>query len=297
MKKFTALIAVLYILGTVLVGCAEAKGGPPEPAGTVHVPASPVTSPAPSASEPGAPAPAPAPPPTPTPKPFSELAPTTHMSFEELVGDNGIYEFPESYPPASTYRLVVDIYHQVVMAFSKDQDGKYTVPERYMVCTSGASKTPTPIGTFKTGSHKVRFGLFVSSNVYGQYWTQVTGRIYFHSLLYTNRNANTYTSSSYKLLGKRGSHGCIRLLVPDARWVFYHIAPGTTVEIRRGSKSDQATAKIKEQLTRAALPKKRPKLVPGKIPNTDNWTIEELKAQLPLPPASSEAPSENGGSD
>lgn len=211
-------------------------------------------------------------------KSFSQLAPTTRMPFVELVGDNGNYNPIKRYPAADKYKVVVDIYHQVVMAYSKDANGKYTVPERYMICTTGGPNTPTPTGVFKAGTHRPRFGEFVNDGVYGQYWTQVTGKIYFHSILYTQRNASTYTVSSYNLLGNRGSHGCIRLLVPDVRWIYYHIGPGATVEIRQGSKSDTATANIKRQLVRAAAPSKRPNA--NNVPSTDNWSISGLNAQL-----------------
>ncbi len=201
---------------------------------------------------------------------IKRLAPTTGMTFEELVGDNGIYESPVAYPSPGTFRIVIDVYHQVVLIYQRDQKDAYTVPVRFMVCSTGAQKTPTPRGTFSSGSHKVRFGLFVNDGVYGQYWTQITGKIYFHSLLYTKKDAQYYTSS-YSKLGQRASHGCVRLLVPDARWIYYHIAPGTEVEIRRGSKEDVETAFIKENLTRPKRPKNRPKLDPGKVPDTDNW--------------------------
>ena len=205
------------------------------------------------------------------------LAPTQDMGFEELVGDNGIYQKPTGWPPADTYLTVVDVYHQVVSVYSRDENGEYTVPVRYMVCTSGAAETPSPLGTFKMGGHRVRFGYFSSSGVYGQYWSNITGRIYFHTLLYSKRSAETYTESSYRRLGTRGSHGCVRLLVPDARWIFYHLAPGSTVEIRRGSAEDTATAAIKELLVRAELPKERPDIRPGSVPYTDNWRISELR--------------------
>ncbi len=212
---------------------------------------------------------------------FAKLAPTTLMTFEELVGDNGDYEEPTAYPAPDTFHVIVDITHQVVLVYKKDAAGAYTVPVRYMVCSTGASKTPSPRGVFATGKHKVRYGLFVNDGVYGQYWTNVTRRIYFHSLLYTKKNAKTYTTSSYNNLGKRASHGCIRLLVPDARFLYYHLAPGSTVEIRKGSKDDIYTAKIKEQLIRPALPKERPDLVKGEIPNTDNWRIDTYLQQYP----------------
>ena len=208
------------------------------------------------------------------------LAPTTSMTFEELVGDNGVYESPGAYPVPGTFRMIIDIYHQVVMVYRRDNTGAYTVPVRFMVCSTGAIKTPTPRGTFSSGSHKVRFGLFVNDGVYGQYWTQISGKIYFHSLLYTKKDAKYYTTS-YSKLGQRASHGCVRLLVPDARWIYYHIAPGTEVVIRRGSKDDLETAFIKKNLTRPKRPTNRPKLTPGDIPSTDNWSIATYLQNYP----------------
>ena len=207
---------------------------------------------------------------------FADLAPTVHMSFAELVGDNGVYEEPDQWPEAGTYRLVVDVTHQVVLAYAADETGAYTVPVRYMICSTGAKGTSSPIGTFHMGEHRVRFGKFVHDNVFGQYWSNITGRIYFHSLLYTKQDASTYTKTSYNKLGSRASHGCIRLLAPDARWIWYHAGPGTEVEIRQGSRDDEETAAIRAQLTRPPLPAQRPSLTPGGVPDTDNWQISDL---------------------
>lgn len=210
-------------------------------------------------------------------KSFAQLAPTTRMSFAELVGDNGDYNSIKKFPAVGTYKLVVDLYHQVVIAYSKDRKGKYTVPVRYMVCTTGGPKTPTPVGTYRAKDARRRFSQF-STGEYAQYWMKVVGEIYIHSLLYSRKNANYYMPSSYRLLGSRGSHGCIRLLVPDARWVYYHMTPGSYIQIRTGSKNDKTTANIKKQLTRAALPKKTPNC--KNVKSTDVWSIASLNAQL-----------------
>lgn len=207
---------------------------------------------------------------------FSDLAPTTKMTFEELVGDNGIYDELEAMPEAGTYRLIVDLYHKVVMAYTKDENGKYTKPVRYMLCGVGASNTPTPTGTFKMENYRLRYEIFNGTNCYGQYWSILKGRIYFHSILYTSFNAKDYTETSYDNLGKAVSHGCIRLTVPDARWIYYNVAPGTEVEVRKGSANDKETAAIRKQLVLPKRPSKRPNLVKGEIPDTDNWTIDEV---------------------
>ena len=207
------------------------------------------------------------------PLPFSELAPTPTMAFEELVGDNGVYADETQIPPvpaADTYMLIIDEYHQFGTVYKKDESGAYTVPVRYLVVSSGARKTPSPKGTFDMGDDYVRFGLFVSHGVFGQYWRQITRNIYCHSQIYSARNAQSYTSS-YNDLGKRASHGCVRMLVPDARWVYYNLGPGTVCEIVRGDKDDAASAAIKAQLVFPDRPGQRPQLQPGNIPVTEAW--------------------------
>lgn len=207
---------------------------------------------------------------------FEDLAPTVNMSFEELVGNTGVYGFPEGFPVPETYRITVDLYWHVVMVYRQDENGKYTLPVRYMICSSGADSSRTPTGTFKMKSYRVRNSIFNNTTSYAQYWSLITGRIYFHSILYTSLNASDYTVSSWNALGKNVSHGCIRLTVPDARWIWYNCAPGTVVEIRSGSSKDTETAAIREKLKLAKAPDTRVKLKEGQIPWTDNWTIEDV---------------------
>ena len=76
---------------------------------------------------------------------FSTLAPTVNMTFEELTGDDGSRDFPKGYPAADTYYVIVDIKHQVVMVYTKDENGEYTVPVRYMLCSTGLENR-TPVG-------------------------------------------------------------------------------------------------------------------------------------------------------
>lgn len=209
------------------------------------------------------------------PLPFSELAPATTMTFEELVGDNGIYTDEDEsdlppMPPSDTYKLVINEYHQFATVYQKDADGEYTVPVRYIVVSSGSRSHPTVKGTFEMGDKYVRFGLFASYGVYGQYWRQITRSFFCHSLIYSSRSVRSYTSS-YSKLGTRASHGCVRMMVPDARWIYYNIAPGTVCEIIKGDKDDAEAAAIKAQLVFPDKPESRPDLTPGEIPVTEAW--------------------------
>ena len=204
---------------------------------------------------------------------FGDGAPTTYMTFPELIGDDGITEAPESYPEKGTYRLVADIERQTLIAYEKDSAGTYTIPVRYMLCSIG-DKTET--GTLETGDHKVRFGTFDSDGLSRQYWTQIDSETYITSVLYSEKNASTYIEDSYSGLGSSFEGKGIRLTVPDARWVFYHIAGGSEIVIRMGADDDVATTEIRNSLKLAQLPAERITLEPGNIPDTDNWSIDGI---------------------
>lgn len=284
MKKSFVIIAVIigcFAITSVLVAVFGVFNFPNDGKLTeVSVVTTPEQSAQPT-SEP-TPEPTPAPTPVPTPVPLglhkkqlsvSMLAPATTMTFEELVGDNGIYDDEDEIPPIppnDTYKMIINEYHQFATVYKQDESGEYTVPVRYIVVTTGARSLPTPKGSFSMGNKYVRFGLFASFGVYGQYWRDITGSIFCHSLIYSSRNANSYTNS-YNHLGERASHGCVRMLVPDARWVYYNIAPGTSADIIRGDKDDEEAAAIKAQLVYPEKPSSRPGLKPGEIIVSEAW--------------------------
>ena len=216
--------------------------------------------PSPTMTPMASPTPSPTPEPTPTPTaspiPFSYYAPTVNMSFEELVGglEDTYYEanktepiWPKGYPATGTYRLVVDLYWQVVLAYKKDANGEYTVPVRYMLCTTADPKLGvTRTGIFPLKECRVRMATFAGGKFVAQYWTLLYSRTYFHSVVYRKKDLNSLYVDKYLKLGSRDSHGCIRLPVPDARWIWYNCAYGTEVEIRKGSKDDLETKAIRE---------------------------------------------------
>ncbi len=166
--------------------------------------------------------------------PYKDLAPSVFMSFKQLIDDDGTRKSPPkpaALPPSNTYRIEVDLINQYVTAYVKGTDGKHNVPYRYMICSTGMSGRRTPTGTFKLAGRKVRFGYFVNYDIYAQYWTRIVRGIYFHSILYKTRSDKYPYMPSYDDLGTAVSHGCIRLLPPDAKWIYENCAPGTTVVI------------------------------------------------------------------
>jgi len=153
------------------------------------------------------------------------------------------------------YYILLDLRNQYVTVFEKDKDGEYAKVVRRFICTTGRTKldpndpedqgTPTPKGIYKIGGRE-RFGKFAAfGGTYARYWTQIVGGVYFHSIMYSKRDVNTLDRGAFRNLGNNVSHGCVRLYVEDAKWLYYYAPPGTTVEV---STSQPANKKVKQLL-------------------------------------------------
>ena len=116
--------------------------------------------------------------------------------------------------------------------YTKDSKGKYTVPVKAMVCSTG---THTPTSGVYTIGYRWEW-LEMIGSVYGHYVTQITGDILFHSVPYLERgNHSSLEWWAYDQLGTRASLGCVRLTTKDALWIFNNISSGTKVEFYSSS--------------------------------------------------------------
>ena len=89
------------------------------------------------------------------------------------------------------------------------------------LCSPGTYYTPTVTGLFSVGS---RGYYFDSYGVRCYYWTQFYGDYLFHSTTYSTNGSPIDTR-----LGMHLSHGCVRLEISNARWIYETIPSGTTV--------------------------------------------------------------------
>lgn len=108
---------------------------------------------------------------------------------------------------------------------------KYGKLAKTFRCTTGARKTPTISGTFQAvGQSGMRW--WKMDGCWVQYCFIIDGGYFFHSLLYTHKGASRPTSASVSNLGKNASHGCVRLELKNAKWIYDHCEPGMTVVIK-----------------------------------------------------------------
>lgn len=94
---------------------------------------------------------------------------------------------------------------------------------KYWDCSDGKASTPTVMGVFKVGS---RGYYFDSGNARCFWWTQFYYDYLFHSVLY-NKNGTLQDGR----LGMALSHGCVRLQIDNAKWIYDTIPSGTTVVV------------------------------------------------------------------
>lgn len=186
---------------------------------------------------------------------------------------------PTPEPTPVPFAVTVDVRNQVVTVYTRDDNGQYTVPVRQMLCSSGTTKNPSDVGDWVLNGRKANWCTFPQwGNTYARYWTRINSSIAFHSVIYTAVNNKSVKVSSYKALGKRASHGCIRLTVADAKWVYDNVGAGTVVTIREDLPEDpelRDSLKLPELNTKTMLPKETPQ--PTAEPEYVSNTVPEFK--------------------
>lgn len=137
---------------------------------------------------------------------------------------------PVSQNPALQYYLTISVSEQRVYVYAFE-DGAYTELVKTMVCSTGMDATPTPAGEFVSGGPTSKWCYFPNYGCWTQYATHIDGSIYFHAPLYEKADERTLRVNSVTSLGQKASHGCVRLSLEDAKWVYDHCKAGTRVEV------------------------------------------------------------------
>ncbi|MDV3425752.1 MAG: L,D-transpeptidase [Bacillota bacterium] len=112
------------------------------------------------------------------------------------------------------YKLFVDLEYQHVYIYKNNKLIKT------MVCSSGMAGYETPEGKFKITGR----GNYFFSDKYGEgayYWVRFYGSYLFHSIP-CDKSGNIVQSEADKL-GTKASHGCVRLSMEDAKWIYENI--------------------------------------------------------------------------
>ena len=109
------------------------------------------------------------------------------------------------------------------------KNGNKTV---YTMYASTGIHNSTPRGTFHIQSERGNFFYNQSSGEGARYWVSFKdhGVYLFHTV--PTDQYGKYNVKEADQLGKTAkSHGCVRLSIPDAKWLYNHIKEGTKVVI------------------------------------------------------------------
>ena len=126
----------------------------------------------------------------------------------------------------STKPLHIDVSlsnQKVEVLDAKDRDVKT------FACSSGKKGSETPTGMF-TVSQRGRSFFNDSLNEGAYYWVRFYKAYLFHSVPF-DKNGQIEQSEADKL-GEPASHGCLRMSVENAKWIYDNIPDGTEVSIK-----------------------------------------------------------------
>lgn len=107
----------------------------------------------------------------------------------------------------------------------------YTKVVKTFTCSCGKPSTPTKKGTYQAKGPVTDWYYMPSSRVWVRYAFQIKGNYFFHSVLFNSKGSKHPTYASVHNLGSNVSHGCVRLSVKDAKWLFKNCTAGMTVVI------------------------------------------------------------------
>lgn len=141
------------------------------------------------------------------------------------------------------YYIEVDLTNQIVTIFNTKDNNIV----RQMLCSSGENCN-TPTGTFymppEKGTQRELWYYMAGYPCWVKYATPIYMGIWFHSIMYSYRDESGIDTTAVKQYGMPASHGCIRLRVPDAKFIAQNCLRGTRVHIYYSDQKNEALRKM-----------------------------------------------------
>ncbi|MCE5330422.1 L,D-transpeptidase family protein [bacterium] len=122
----------------------------------------------------------------------------------------------------SNYFIEVSLNEQKVRVFYKNNLLKE------IICSSGAPQSPTPKGIFKI-SDKIKYSWLPEYDVGAYYFVRFFNSYLFHSTPFDKKG--NLIEEDQQNLGKPVSHGCVRLDLNEAKWLYETVPSGTQVKV------------------------------------------------------------------
>jgi lipoprotein-anchoring transpeptidase ErfK/SrfK len=159
---------------------------------------------------------------TPDPKTLSasssqKILPTDNNYYENFINTQDCISQTNDY-------IYVNLQQEMIYIFTGSNHNWKMVNS--FSCASGKSSTPTIRGHFSVGSKGTSFKS--SGGAVCKYFTQISGNYLFHSILYDS--SGKYVTDP--TLGASVSHGCVRLALKNALYIYNNMPHGTQIWIK-----------------------------------------------------------------
>ncbi len=136
---------------------------------------------------------------------------------------NGISSIENiDYSDTTDFRIEIDLSRQRLTVFYMDEVLKE------MVCSGGAPGHPTPLGEFTT-TQKIEYSWIPRFEMGAYYWIRFFEDYLIHSVPF-DENGEMIVEE-FEKLGNPASHGCIRLRLEEAKWLYETFPLGIKVLI------------------------------------------------------------------
>ena len=127
------------------------------------------------------------------------------------------------------FRVEVSIDRQAVDVWALNDQKEYALV-RSFTCSTGLHDS-TPRGIYLKAHPVNRWHYFKKFGCWAQYSFKIVDDIMFHSVIYGSKSESSLRRSSQRNLGNPASHGCVRLTVEDAKWLYEHCPRGSAVVV------------------------------------------------------------------
>ena len=126
------------------------------------------------------------------------------------------------YSNSADFRIEVDLPRQRLIVFYSDEVLKE------FICSGGTPGDDTPLGEFTT-IEKIEYSWIDRYNVGAYYWVRFFGNYLIHSVPFDENGE--MIAEEFEKLGQPASHGCIRLRLDEAKWLYETLPLGVKVLI------------------------------------------------------------------
>ena len=144
------------------------------------------------------------------------------VTFRMAADQSEMLQQANQYSSATNYLLMVNGATHKVGVFTGSQNN-WTL-QYYWDCADGKPSTPTVRGQYTVA---VKGNYFDSGEARCFYYTQFYGNYLFHSVLYDRKSG----ALSDGRVGMALSHGCVRLKIENAKWIYDNIPSRTKVVV------------------------------------------------------------------